>query len=125
MNYTFDRNLFTTTGSGTPPALNVSLSASTGSVAINALSGAYVGLAYNIDARAITPTLSARQAVTVSGNTMVIASGHNGQAFALLKSDRTATIFTFLSAGGTIVPTETTTDLSYPALRRLSVLGYV
>ena len=123
MNYIFNTNLFTTTG--TPSSLSTSLSSQQGTVAIDALSGAYTGLAFSTVDQASLPTLSARQVVTVSGNTLLIASGYHNRAFALLKPNGEATIFTFLSAGGAITPSETTTDLTYPRSRRLKVLGYV
>lgn len=120
MNYIFTSNLLSAVGS--PPSLVASLSSSQRTVVIDTLS-AYVGLAYSHVAT--TPATSALVAVTVQGNSLRISASHHNQAFALIKANRQATIFTFLSGGGAIVPSATTLNYTTPELRRLSVLGYI
>lgn len=120
MNYIFASTLLSAVA--TPPALNLALSATDLSVVVNTLS-AYVGLAYN--PVTLTPATSAIQVATIQGNTLKIAAGYQGQVFALIKADRSATLFTFLSAGAAQTPTETTLNYSTPELRRLKILGYV
>jgi hypothetical protein len=115
----FTANLLSAVGS--PPRLNTSLSASNLSVVVDALS-AYVGLAYN--PVSLTTTNSAIQAATIQGCSLRIAAGYNNSVFALVKADRSATLFTFLSAGAPQTPTASTLRYSTPELRRLSVLGY-
>lgn len=120
MNYTFASNLLV--AQGNPAALNISLSSNDLSVVIDALS-AYVGLAFN--PTTITTGTSALQAITIQGNSLRIAEAYHNQTFALLKADRTATTFIYLSAGGAIAPLSATNNVSYPETRRLSVLGYI
>lgn len=124
MNYIFNSNLFTDTGS--PASYNVSLSSSDNSIVIDGLS-AYNGIAFNpISMDDQPPGQQALKKTTIQGNTLRIANAYSGNTFALIKADRSATLFTFLSSGGAAaVPTESTNNYTYPELHRLSVLGYV
>ena len=129
----FTHNLFVPLSTGIPQSLTASLSSSsqcvsisssvaTYSVVITSLS-AYAGLAFN--SMATTYATSAIQAATIQGCSLRIAKAYNNTSFALIKPDRSVTLFTFLSASTAQTPISASLDYTTPELRRLAVLGYV
>lgn len=122
-NYIFGANLLSAYPTGQPQNLLASLSATDGSVAIAVLSG-FKGLAFT--PTSISVGNSAREPATLAGSTFMIAAAYHNQFFGLLSlTDRSSTIFQY-NSGATAQTSISgnTINVSYPELRRLSVLGW-
>ena len=86
--YNFTSNVLSAASVGTPPPTHTVLSAA--GVNTISLSSVFDGLAFN----PITPLLSSLNTVTVYGSVFRIDAVYNNSVFALMRSDRTYTVFT-------------------------------
>lgn len=121
--YNFTSNVLSAASVGNPPPTHTVLSAA--GVNTISLSSVFDGLAFN----PITPLLSSLTTVTVYGSVFRIDTAYNNSVFALMRSDRTYTVFTYQSALATVplssVALSATKEVTTPESLRLRLLGYI
>jgi hypothetical protein len=121
--YNFTSNVLSAALVGNPPPTHTVLSAA--GVNTISLSSVFDGLAFN----ARTPLLSTLTTLTVFGSVFRIDTAYNNTVFALMRSDRTYTVFTYQSAYAatplSAVALSATKEVTTPESLRLRLLGYI
>jgi hypothetical protein len=121
--YNFTSNVLSAASVGNPPPTHTVLSAA--GVNTISLSSVFDGLAFN----ARTPLLSTLTTLTVFGSVFRIDTAYNNTVFALMRSDRTYTVFTYQSAYAatplSAVALSATKEVTTPESLRLRLLGYI
>jgi hypothetical protein len=122
--FNFNSNVLSAASVGNPPPTHTVLSAA--GVNTISLSSVFDGLAFN--ALTNTSLVSSLCSVTVLGSVFRIDRAYHNSVFALMRSDRTYTVFTYQSAFAatplSAVLLSATKEVTTPESLRLRLLGY-
>ncbi len=123
--FNFNSNVLSAASVGNPPPTHTVLSAA--GVNTISLSSVFDGLAFNaLPTSSLTSTLCS---LTVFGSVFRINSAYNNAVFALMRSDRVYTVFTYQSAYAatplSAVALSATKEVTTPESLRLRLLGYI
>ena len=123
--YNFTSNVLSAASVGNPPPTHTVLSAA--GVNTISLSSVFDGLAFNaLPTSSLTSLLCS---VTVYGSVFRIDRAYNNSVFALMRSDRVYTVFTYQSAYAatplSAVLLSATKEVTTPESLRLRLLGYI
>jgi hypothetical protein len=120
--YNFTSNVLSAASVGNPPPTHTVLSAA--GVNTISLSSVFDGLAFN----PVSPLTTTLTTLTVFGSVFRIDTAYDNSVFALMRSDRTYTVFTYQSAYAatplSAVALSATKEVTTPESLRLRLLGY-